>query len=341
MLVPNQTVNIKVNGRCIKYYKDLGYEIPTRFSKWSKSGIVYDTDKEIVVKVEDLPIYSIAMVDVICDVCGKKIKRQYCNYITQHTYEIDTCVDCCLFKKEITSMNNFGTTHPLKSDFIKNKIINTNIKKYGCEYTWCNEKVKDKIKETNLERYGVECVLQSEDIKEKIRKTNLEKYGVENPMQSSEVVEKSKNTMLKRYGVEHALLYDEFKKKANKTLLDNKNVPVSSQQIELHNMIQEKYPNAILNYPCDRCIFDIALILKEKDIKIDIEYDGFFWHKNQQQKDRKRDEHFKLSGWKILRIKSGHDLPLKEALFEAIDYLINTKHSYNEIKLDDWDDEAI
>ena len=100
-------------------------------------------------------------------------------------------------------------------------------------------------------------------------------------------------------------------------------------------MIESIFTNkeAILNYVCDRSIFDIALFIDEN--KIDIEYDGWYWHQD-AQKDRNRDEHFKLSGWKILRIKSGNKIPTKDQLIEAINRLIKNGYSYTEIVLDDW-----
>lgn len=64
-------------------------------------------------------------------------------------------------------------------------------------------------------------------------------------------------------------------------------------------------------------------------------YKSWYWHQD-SQRDRRRDEHFKSKGWKVLRIKSGHKLPTEEQLFEAIDKLINTNRKYTEIKLDDW-----
>lgn len=118
------------------------------------------------------------------------------------------------------------------------------------------------------------------------------------------------------------------------TLSKNGTCKTSSQQIELHKMIQEQYPDAILNYPCSRCIFDIAILL-DNDIKIDIEYDGWYWHQD-QNKDRRKNYYHISQGWKVLRIKSGSKLPTTEKLFEALDYLINTEHHYKEIKLDDW-----
>jgi len=67
----------------------------------------------------------------------------------------------------------------------------------------------------------------------------------------------------------------------------------------LNNMLNNKY-EIKLNYPLSNVSLDIALFID--DIKIDIEYDGWYWHKD-QQKDRRRDEFLKSQGWKILELK--------------------------------------
>ena len=163
----------------------------------------------------------------------------------------------------------------------------------------------------------------------------MNKYGVESANLLPSTQEKRRQTCLERYGYDHPQKVPEIRQRSIQTLLSNGNVPTSSQQLEVYNMIESISTNnkAILNYVCDRSIFDIALFIDEN--KIDIEYDGWYWHQD-TQKDRNRDEHFKLSGWKILRIKFGNKIPTKDQLIEAINRLIKNGYSYTEIVLDDW-----
>ena len=102
-------------------------------------------------------------------------------------------------------------------------------------------------------------------------------------------------------------------------------------------MIEEMYPNYYLelNYVLSSLFLDLCLFIDD-GIKIDIEYDGSYWHKD-SQKDRRRDEFVKSQGFKILRIRSGHLLPTKEQLKEAIDKLING-YNFIAITLKDWKD---
>ena len=106
------------------------------------------------------------------------------------------------------------------SNNVKNKIRQTNLKKYGVDVVSKSEKVKEKIKKTNLEKYGTENVFASDEIKEKIKHTNLKKYGVENPMQSKIIKNKTNQTNLKKYGVEVTFASDKIKEKIKQTNLE-------------------------------------------------------------------------------------------------------------------------
>ena len=82
-----------------------------------------------------------------------------------------------------------------------------------------------------------------------------------------------------------------------------------------------------------QCSLDI--FIEVNGVKIDIEYDGSYWHQN-QQKDIKRDKFLQSHGFKTLRVRSGHLLPNEQELFDAIDYLVSTEHHFKEIVLSDW-----
>lgn len=68
---------------------------------------------------------------------------------------------------------------------------------------------------------------------------------------------------------------------------------------------------------------------------IDIEYDGWYWHQD-QQRDNKRDRFLQSNGFKVLRIKSARQIPKKKEIFDAIDSLVKTDRIYKEIIMDDW-----
>lgn len=257
-------------------------------------------------------------------------------------------------KGEKTSIEKYGAEFYTKTDEYKNKLKNISLEKYGTEFSSQSEEVKNKIRETCIEKYNTPFYQSTDEFKRKIKytwnnKTNeeiedfvkkhketcLKKYGVENPNSLPSVQEKRKQTCLSKYGYEHPQQVPEIKQRSIKTLISNGKVPTSSQQIKLFNMIQTKYSDhkAMLNYACDRSIFDVALFIDGN--KIDIEYDGWYWHQN-KHKDIKRDEHFKAIGWKILRVKSGNKLPNVQQLETAINDLVQNDCDYIEIVLEDW-----
>ena len=141
----------------------------------------------------------------VCCVCGNKtnlisFSKGFTRYCSKQCIQKDEDVKN---KVKETNFKKFGTDHPLKSDEIKNKIKETNLKKYGVDCVLKSNDVLEKIKQTNILKYGFENPFQSDEIKNKIKETNLNKYGVEHNSNCIEIVDKRKSTFLKRYGVDN------------------------------------------------------------------------------------------------------------------------------------------
>ena len=79
-------------------------------------------------------------------------------------------------------------------------------------------------------------------------------------------------------------------------------------------------------------MFSVATMIIVNGIKIDIEYDAPYWHKD-KGKDRRRDEFIKSCGYKILRIKGNTTIPTLKDIVDKIDILINTDKKYEKIQL--------
>lgn len=258
-----------------------------------------------------------------------------------------------------TNLEKYGEVNYTKTDEYKEKTKNTNLKKYGKEYYTQTEEYKERHKKTCQEKYGVDNVskypkfkdkikqsfienyqdghpLRDDNIKEKIKQTNLIKYGGEHHMASEEVVAKIIKTNLEKYGVKYSIQNEEIKKKVRESMYKNGTCPTSSQQLEIYNLLKENNYDVELNYPVSNTSLDVAIFIN-RNIKIDLEYDGWYWHQD-NQRDRKRDEFLKSQGWKILRIRSGHKIPSFKELQESINKLINTDRTFTKIVLDDWKD---
>ena len=328
MLVPNQLVEVRIGVKTLKHYRELGY-----------NAKCFDT---ILVPPEHLMSGANAIVQVQCDICGKPMPRRYEHYIYGQTDGLDTCHQCKNVKSKKTCMQRYGVENPMQCDEVKAKARQTNIDKYGVESPMQLKEIQEKMQASVFNKYGVSHPAQSEEIREKMRQTTKDRYGVEYASQSEEIKNRIQQTIRKKYGVEYISQSEDIKEKKRNTLIEHygvesafqiNSVPVSSQQMQLYQMIAKKYPGAELNFPYSTCSLDIFVDIN--GVKIDIEYDGSYWHQD-QQRDLKRDKFLQSQGFKTLRVRSGHLLPTEQELFDAIDYLVNTEHHFKEIILSDW-----
>lgn len=99
---------------------------------------------------------------------------------------------------------------------------------------------------------------------------------------------------------------------------------ISKPQKMIYEKIKKQYINAKLEYPIKTTnsvrFADIAL----PEFKIDIEYDGEYWHKN-KLKDEKRDEELKQQGWTVLRFNKNN---MNNVVDELNRILNNHKNNY-------------
>ena len=167
----SKEVEVNLNSMNIKYYEDLGYEIPRYKDKWGK--LVVKRGTKIVVKVKDLQKGSNIKVKVKCDCCGKEYEMIYQIYLKYvHEGNISYCQQC--HSKTFMSGENNPNYKPNKTQeereqdrsypkytrFVKKVLARDN---YTCQccgnklnhdgvvhhldgYNWCVEKRTD---ETN------------------------------------------------------------------------------------------------------------------------------------------------------------------------------------------------
>ncbi len=152
-------------------------------------------------------------------------------HIMNDLYEpINFCIHCknkTKFVNYTKGYSRFCSTKCSSNNvLVKNKVKQTNKKKYGIEHSFQSDIIKKKIKQTNKEKYGFENPFQSEIIKKKIKQTNKEKYNVEYPIQSDVIKKKIKKTNKEKYNVEYPMQSDVIKNKAilsiKKSYMDGK-----------------------------------------------------------------------------------------------------------------------
>jgi very-short-patch-repair endonuclease len=233
---------------------------------------------------------------------------------------------------EKTNLQKYGVKNPAMLTEVQEKMKRTTFDKYGVEFYVQTDEYKEKTTQSSLEKYGVNHHTQSEEVKNKMKQTNLQKYGVEYYSQTKESVLKHKATLQEKYGVDNISQIPEVKIKKAESFYKNNTIRTSSQQIEICELLKENGYTVELNYPLSNVNLDVAIFIG--DIKIDLEYDGSFWHQD-DQKDRKRDEYLKSQGWKILRIKSRRMIPSLSDIEYAIEKLITTDRTFTKITLED------
>ena len=88
----SEYTEVKLYGKNLKYYENLGYEIPKQYNIYGKLTTPKDTT--ITVKVDDLLKTSTAKVEICCDKCGKTRIIRYDIY-NKHNHDGKTyCKGC-------------------------------------------------------------------------------------------------------------------------------------------------------------------------------------------------------------------------------------------------------
>lgn len=165
-----------------------------------------------------------------------------------------------------TMLDRYGVENPLQSDKIKNKLIKTNIARYGVPfvmqnpdirakqritaegnggYGMANPKIREQIQTTVKKKYGVDNVLKSPDVRKKIQTTNITRYGASSPTSSPEIQAKIRATNLERYGTECVLSSEAIREKATHTLQEKYGV---SNAFQLDSVKQKSAQTNLQRY---------------------------------------------------------------------------------------------
>jgi len=228
-------------------------------------------------------------------------------------------------KVKQTNLERYGVECNLSLDSNKEKQKKTCIKKYGTEYANQNESVKKKMRQSMINKHGAPYTLLSDTLKEKVKQTNLEKYGVINPFQSEKIKEKIKQSNIDKYGTEysvqaHLTNFDKWldvefiktrflteekyiKMKEMTTFFNNSESScynhltkigveykgrsgTSYYEQEIYDFLKNEL--GILNIIQNNrnLIKPLELDFYLPDYKLAIEFDGIYWHSEQQGKTK-------------------------------------------------------
>lgn len=139
-MILTKSVFIKMNGKHIKKYIDLGYNCKT--------------NDIVEVKIEDLPFRSHSLVRVKCDVCEIEKEIRYFVYSKNNIKgDYYSCsIKCGIGKYKSNMMEKYGVDNYAKTDEAKEKMKNTNLKRYGSIAPAGNVDVMSKMTKTRVER---------------------------------------------------------------------------------------------------------------------------------------------------------------------------------------------
>lgn len=174
-------------------------------------------------------------------------------------------------------------------------------------------------------------------LKSKIK--NGQQYGQLTILNVNDLMIKNKKLYVKckcSCGTEKYLNYSTIKggsiKSCGNCHLFVKGVMTSYNALMLHKTITEF---GVHNFKSKHagCI-DIAFIYMGK--KIAIEYDEWFWHKNNKRQDMIKTKNLIKNGWTVIRILAHNDIPPRKIIFHTLDYIISNKIKYKLLKSKNW-----
>lgn len=318
-----------ITSRNATYYQNKGYIIPKKINE--KTGTeVFDVGKTIVVRVEDLPDSSKTKVKYQCDCCGEIKEITFFDWKRKTDLDEGSYCKPCATKIKLPKImkQKYGESNVANVEIFVEKKKQTNLQRYGNEWSIASKEVRQRINQSFEQNFGVDNPMKSKEIQQKAKDTNNIKYGGNSPMCSKEVQEKSIKTSLEKYGVANPYQNKDIQAKARSTLNKNGNVPTSKAEKKLVNRLKEIYgeENCVANFQEGPLTFDCLLIVD--GYKIDVEYDGKYWHEHRKQKDAARNAVLLNNGYKILRILADNKdtTPSSSLIKSAVDYLVKDNH---------------
>lgn len=149
MDIDNQTIKIRVNNFNYEHFKSLGYDVPL--------------NTYINIKAKELPCGSGTKIKVQCNYCGKIFEKAYRRYLETKD---DLCCDDCKTEKMIkTSLEKYGNKCSLRNPSVEQKMIDGNIKKFGCAFPFQNKDIWNKAHDSYINNHSPDEIPSSKNQK--------------------------------------------------------------------------------------------------------------------------------------------------------------------------------
>lgn len=301
---------------------------PMNKNFYENKGYVYTKMGDtFFAKVEDLQPSARVWVKVICDYCHKEFEMLMYAY-TRSTKNSDTiaCDNCKVKKTRSTMLEKYGAENCMQIPEIRRKAFATLEERYGVsvpsQLPQHAEAMKHYDKELAKEHYIQTC---------------LNKYGVDNPSRLSTVIEKTKKTCVEKYGGESSQCDPSVHYKTIQSMLNGGNILTSKPERQMVELLRSVYGDSCCypQYNFGKCCFDC--LLEVQGVRIDVEYDGKYWHNSKQERDKRRDFYVMRRGVKVLRFRGTTTPPTKDMIIKGVNYLVNSEHRHLIIDIEEED----
>ena len=200
-----------------------------------------------------------------------------------------------------TNLKNLGVEMPFQSKEILNKCIETLKNKYGenIHNPMDLEFVKNKIRNTCLERYGVDWITKTDWWVEKTKNTLLKHYGVDSYSKSKEWKEHIQSP---EYQI-HRKQQEYITKKKNKSF------NISKEEILCYELIKEKYNDVVHQFKDKkRYPFNCDFYIPSLDLFIEYQVSEFLGRKPYEgtEEDLQKIKLWKERGDEICKQENKH-----------------------------------
>ena len=131
-MLKSETITVTISYRNLTHYLKLGYE-----------AIL---NKELEIKIKDLPSVSHVKIDVLCEICKSEKKLMYCKYLDNcKRHGFYSCKKCSRQKAVLTSRNLYEVDNWMQLEESKKIISQKNLDKWGFKTTLLVPEIKEKI----------------------------------------------------------------------------------------------------------------------------------------------------------------------------------------------------
>jgi G:T-mismatch repair DNA endonuclease (very short patch repair protein) len=202
----------KVNGMLLKSWLKKNQDV----NDYLNNLLIKHPNFNIIANIIYCIIRDIDFESIVCKNCKKPLNVRAMTQVSNYCSAKCAANDPELQKRKSETIASDPDYWKKRQE----KIIKTNLERYGTKTPAQNKDIAKKMSETCandpnhwkkrneksektcMERYGVKNASSTIKVREKVKKTNLKKYGVENVNKLPETLEKIKNTCLEKYGVD-------------------------------------------------------------------------------------------------------------------------------------------